>query len=327
MPYRNLNLNILAVDDDPKSLEMLEVFLEAEGHKVRKAADGQKALEMINESKPDMVITDAMMPRLNGFELCRRIKEGRHTSLLPVIIVTALDQKEDRIKGINAGCDDFFSKPFDRLELQARVKTLGRLKRSNDDLERTEEVLKTLANSVEARDGTTGDHCQRLIEMGTDFADYLGLDQRDIDTIAKAGILHDIGKIAVPDAVLLKPGRLNDQEWAFIKTHPVEGERLLKPLRTMQNVLPIVRHHHERFDGSGYPDGLAGVEIPYLARVFQFVDIYDALSSSRPYKEAMSDAETLALMQKETRDGLRDPELMKAFAAFITPVEYSSYVL
>lgn len=305
-------LTILAVDDDPKSLEIIKVFLEAQGHVVYTASNGMDALQVIGDTPFDMVISDVRMPQMDGFELCRRIKENRETSLLPVVLVTALGRKEDRVRGIENGCDDFFTKPFDRLELQARISSLGRLKRYNEDLEHAEEVLKALAYSVEARDVTTGDHCQRLVEMGTLFANYLELDQKDIEGISKAGILHDIGKISVPDAVLLKPGPLNDEEWEIMKAHPVKGEALLKPLRTVQKVLPIVRHHHERWDGRGYPDGLAEEEIPFCARVMALIDVYDALRIKRPYKPALSHQEASKIIVGGAGQHF-DPELVKAF--------------
>ncbi len=312
MIKKDPTLTILAVDDDPKSLEIEKVFLEALGHEVLTTSNGNEALVIIKTHAVDVVITDVMMPVMDGFELCKRIKENRETSLIPVMLVTALGQKEDRIRGIEAGCDDFFTKPFDKLELQARIRTLGRLKQFKEELEHAEEVLKALAFSIEARDGTTGKHCQRLVEMGTAFANHLELDRQDVGAIAKAGILHDLGKIAVPDAVLLKPGPLNDREWAIMKTHPVAGENLLKPLRTTQIILPIVRHHHERWDGKGYPDGLAGEEIPVNARIMALLDVYDALRIKRPYKTPFSHKKACRIIIESAGQHF-DPEVVKAF--------------
>ncbi len=223
---------ILVVDDDPQALEICKVFLESNGHIFFPALNGAEALSLIDIHPFDVVISDVMMPGINGLELCRRIKSDPKTSFLPVVLVTAKGERKDRLRGIEAGCDDFFNKPFDKLEFKARVKSLGRLKRFNEDLEHAEEVLKTLALGVEARDHTTGDHCQRLAVTGAAFARFLQLEQTDIEIIAKAAILHDIGKIAVPDAVLQKNGPLNDEEWKIMRNHPVKGEELLKPLRT-----------------------------------------------------------------------------------------------
>ncbi|MEC7583666.1 MAG: HD domain-containing phosphohydrolase, partial [Planctomycetota bacterium] len=184
------------------------------------------------------------------------------------------------------------------------------------NLDDAERVLESLARSVEAKDGTTGDHCDRLKWGGRAFGAHLGLSEPDIKALERAGILHDIGKVGIPDAVLQKPGKLNSEEWQLMKQHPVIGAELLAPLRTMQRVVPIVRHHHERWDGQGYPDGLAGEEIPLLARVFQLLDAFDALTSERPYKSAMTPEESLATLEKEAAEGKWDPRLLREFQAF-----------
>ena len=236
---------------------------------------------------------------------------------MPIIIVTALQEKEDRIKGIQAGCDDFISKPIDRLELLARVHALGQVKRLNDDLDHAEAVVLSLARAVEAKDHTTGDHCDRLIRLNCAFGKHLGLWDKDISTLERASIVHDVGKIGVPDSILLKPGKLTEAEWEIMRQHPVLGEEICHPLRSLSDVCPIVRHHHEKFNGTGYPDGLIGESIPYPARVFQIIDAFDAMSSERPYKSAFSLEKTIKTLRDETSKGYWDHELMKKFIEFI----------
>jgi putative two-component system response regulator len=258
-----------------------------------------------------------MMPGMDGFEVCRRLKQDEQTRLIPVIFVTALDDRRARLKGIEAGGDDFLTKPFDQLELSARVRSLVRQKRLNEDLDHAEQVLFSIARTVESRDPNTGDHCQRLVEYGRAFGEYLGLSRSEIRDLTWGGYLHDIGKVGIPDAILLKPGRFTLDEWEIMKQHVVIGEQICKPLRTMRGVLPIIRHHHERWDGSGYPDGLKGNEIPLLAQVFQIIDIYDALTSERPYKQALSSAEAIAILEEETAKGWRNPDLVTKFKQFV----------
>jgi putative two-component system response regulator len=259
-----------------------------------------------------------MMPGLDGFEVCQLLKQNEHTRLIPIIFVTALNDRRSRIRGIEVGADDFLSKPFDRVELAARVKSLVRQKRLNEDLDHAEQVLFSIARSIESRDPNTGDHCERLVKLGKAFGEYLNLSRNQIRDLMWGGYLHDIGKVGIPDSVLLKKGKLTPEEWNIMRQHVLIGEKICQPLRSMQGVIPIIRHHHERWDGSGYPDGLIGENIPYLAQVFQIIDIYDALTSERPYKLAFSPEEALAVMQEETAKGWRNPQLMQQFEEFIS---------
>jgi cyclic di-GMP phosphodiesterase len=252
---------------------------------------------------PDVILLDVMMPGMDGFEVCRNLKGGESTRLVPVIIVTALQEKEDRIKGIQAGCDDFISKPIDRLELIARVHALGQVKRLNDDLDHAESVVLSLARAVEAKDTTTGDHCDRLIRLSKAFGEFLGLDPRSISVLERASILHDVGKIGIPDAILLKPGKLTEDEWDIMRTHPVLGVEICHPLKSLSDVCPIIRHHHEKWSGFGYPDGIVGDSIPYLARVFQVLDAFDAMTTERPYKHAFTVEETIETLCDERDRG------------------------
>lgn len=292
-------------------------LLTVEGYSVLEAGNGLQALECIAHNKPDLVLLDVSMPGMDGFEVCRRLKQSESTRLIPVVFVTALDDRRARLRGIEVGGDDFLSKPFDQLQLSARVKSLIHQKRLNEDLDHASEVLFSIARTVESRDPNTGDHCERLAELGQAFGEYLGLSAAQIRDLRWAGYLHDIGKVGIPDRVLLKTGPLSPEERAIMRQHVFIGEEICRPLRTMQGVLPVIRHHHERWDGSGYPDGLVGSEIPLLAQVFQVVDIYDALTNERPYKPAFSMAEAIAILREETQRGWRNPQLLGQFEAFL----------
>ncbi|MGB3492222.1 MAG: HD domain-containing phosphohydrolase [Elainellaceae cyanobacterium] len=312
---------ILVVDDHPSSRMTAVALLSVEGYDVIEADSGVTALESVANLSLDLILLDVMMPGMDGFEVCRRLKEDEQTRLIPVIFITALNDRRSRLRGIEAGGDDFLTKPFDQLELSARVKSLVRQKRLNEDLDHAEQVLLSIASTVESRDPNTGDHCNRLIQRGEAFGKFLKLPRPEIRNLMWGGYLHDIGKVGIPDSVLLKQGKLTRTEWDTMRQHVIIGEQICRPLRTMRGVLPIIRHHHERWDGSGYPDKLTEHEIPYLAQIFQIIDIYDALTSERPYKVAYTPAESLQMLQEETDRGWRNPELMSKFAEFIRLTE------
>jgi putative two-component system response regulator len=284
---------------------------------VSTAEDGEDALQKVAAEAPDLILLDVMMPKLDGYETCRRLKSDSRTILIPVVMVTALTATHERIKGIDAGADDFLSKPYNRLELLTRVRSLLRLKRHTDELDNAETVLFTLALSVEAKDPYTNDHCDRLARFSVALGQRLGLPQEQLKALHRGGILHDLGKIGIPDAILLKPGPLNEVERAVVREHPAIGERICSPLKSLRLVLPIIRHHHERWDGSGYPDGLAGEAIPLTARILQVVDVYDALATVRPYKPAYSHHQACAIMREETAKGWWDSRIVEAFIALV----------
>ena len=312
---------ILVVDDHPSSRMTAVALLSVEGYEVLEAENGKVALESVAETAPDLILLDVMMPDMDGFEVCRRLKQDEHTRLIPVVFVTALNDRRARLRGIESGGDDFLTKPFDQLELSARVKSLIRQKRLNEDLDHAGQVLFSIARTIESRDPNTGDHCDRLVQRGQAFGEYLHLSRYEIRDLMWGAYLHDIGKVGIPDSVLLKQGKLTDDEWLIMRQHVLIGEKICQPLRTMRGALPIIRHHHERWDGSGYPDGLVGHDIPYSAQVFQIIDIYDALTSERPYKLAYSPQQSLDIMNEETRKGWRNPVLMNQFAEFIRSTE------
>ncbi len=307
---------ILVVDDHPASRMTAVALLSVEGYEVLEADSGPAALTCMAGGNPDLILLDVMMPGMDGFEVCRHLKQDEQTRLIPVIFITALNDRRSRLKGIEAGGDDFLTKPFDQLELSARVKSLVNQKRLNEDLDHAEKVLFSIARTIESRDPNTGDHCERLMKRGKDFGEFLDLPRLEVRNLMWGGYLHDIGKLGIPDSVLLKTGGFSPEEWEIMKQHVKIGEQICQPLRTMRGVVPIIRHHHERWDGTGYPDGLKGDDIPFLAQVFQLIDIYDALTSERPYKRAFTHEESLAILAEETTKGWRNPDLVEKFMEF-----------
>ena len=301
---------ILLVDDEPAPRAGLEILLRREGFEVLTVADGATALERCAEFRPDLVLLDIVMPGLDGFEICRRIKAAPETRLTPVVLITGLSAVSDRIQGINAGADDFLSKPIDFNELLARTRSLLRLKTYTDELENAEAVLFSLARSIEARDPTTHGHCERLSEISAMLGSRLGLAADQVTALRRAGVVHDIGKVVVPDAVLMKEGPLTPEEEEILREHPVVGERICSPLKSFRLVLPIIRHHHEKQDGTGYPDGLSGEQIPLTARILQIVDVYDALTTERPYRTALTSAQALDEIADEAGKGWWDPKMV-----------------
>jgi cyclic di-GMP phosphodiesterase len=306
---------VLVVDDVEANVELLKTLLVRDGYSVVTASDGAEALHLVGREHPDLVLMDVLMPKLTGFQVCERIKQDKSTRLIPVVLITALHQREDRIQGINAGADDFLTKPFNPHELKARARSLVRLKRYTDDLDSAESVIMSLALVIEARDACTDGHCHRLARYATALGAALGLGDDDIEALYRGAYLHDIGKIGVPDAVLLKPGRLTAAEYAAVQQHPIIGDRLCGELQSLRRVRPIVRHHHERLDGSGYPDGLTGDAIPLLAQMMGIVDVYDAVTTVRPYKTAMTVEQAFDELMRELTRGWRRRDLVEAFIA------------
>jgi putative two-component system response regulator len=311
--HQSVTGTILVADDQAANRELLDELLTAQGFRVVTVPDGAAAVEELSKTQVDLVLLDVMMPHLNGFEVCQKIKSNPETYLIPVVLITALSDKQDRIEGIKAGADDFLTRPVDRVELLARVGSLLKLKHRTDELERAEAVLFTLAESIEGKDPYTHGHCKRLSNYSARLGEHLGLAENQIIALHRAGVVHDVGKIAVPDAILLKPGKLSEQEWKLMREHPVVGERICTPLKSFRLVLPIIRHHHEKLDGSGYPDGLRGDAIPITARILQIVDVYDALTTERPYKRAFSITDALQTMKEEVAKGWWDPHIFEQF--------------
>jgi len=253
------------------------------------------------------------MGGMSGIELCARLKEDPRFQFVPVLILTAVDDHQSRVAGLAAGADDFFAKPCDFVELRTRVGALLKAKGLLDQLERAEGVLAALGATIEARDPYTGGHCERLAEYAVAVGKALGQSEKALKVLRLGGFLHDLGKIAVPDAILLKPDRLDPEERKAIQAHPVVGAKLVKGLRTLDAVRPIIRHHHERWDGSGYPDGLAGEAIPFGARIMAVVDVYDALCTDRPYRSALPKDEAARVLRREMEAGAWDPRVALTF--------------
>ena len=303
---------VLVVDDGAANRELIEACLAGVECQVRTAADGPSALQAIQTSLPDLVLLDVQMPRMDGYEVCRRIKSQAASRLLPVVMITSLDRTADRVQALEAGADDYMTKPVDRVELVARVLSALRLKGVYDSLDSAEQVIFALAAAVEAKDPYTEAHTQRVADAARRIGRRMGLPECDLDSLYRGGLIHDIGKIGVPDAILLKPGPLDTQEMMAMHLHPIIGENIVAPLRSGAGLLPIIRHHHEHFDGSGYPDRLAGASIPRLARIVSVCDAYDALVNDRPYRQRKSQDEALAIL----RGGAKrqwDPEVVELF--------------
>ena len=306
---------ILVVDDIEGNIVLLRHLLEPEGYDVIAAPDGRVALESIRREHPDLVICDIRMPQEDGFAVCRQVKANPATRLIPIVLMTAISEQDDRVRALDAGADDFLAKPFDPTELSARVRSLMRLKRFTDDLDSAETVLRSLAQMIELRDVYTNGHCERLAAYAATLCARLELDEDDVLALQRGGYFHDIGKIGIPDAILLKPAALSSDEYERMKEHTLIGDRLCGELRTLHGVRSIVRSHHERLDGSGYPDGLRGDAIPLLAQIIGIVDVYDAITTARPYKPALPPEDACEQLRREADRGWRDPALVNVFIA------------
>jgi putative two-component system response regulator len=308
---------ILVADDNEASRELVSALLSAEGYQVLCASSGQQALTRVDGDSIDLALLDVVMPHPTGFEVCQAMKSKPETRLIPVILLTSLNSDADRIHGIMCGADDFLNKPVHKQELLARVHSLLRLKRFTDELDNAEAVLFSLALTIEAKDPYTEGHCDRLSKYSVALGERLGLSEDLRLALRRGGLIHDIGKLAVPEHILLKPGPLTPEERKIMEQHTVVGERICTPLRSFRHVLPIIRHHHEKQDGSGYPDGLKGAQVPLTARILQITDIYDALTTDRPYRKALPLEKALAIMQEEVKRGWWDGSILDEFEAVV----------
>jgi putative two-component system response regulator len=308
---------VLVVDDEEGMRSLLTALLSREGYRVEAAHNGASALAQIASSPPDVILLDVMLPDCTGFEICRRLKREHATRLTPIILVTGLTAREHRIEGMDCGADEFLTKPPDRAELLARVRSLARMKRYTDDLDSAASIITTLAVMIEARDGYGDGHCYRMANYATALGRRLQLDGDDLQALHRGGFLHDIGMLAIPDHILRKAGALEPEEYDLIKSHTVIGDSLCSNLRSLQAVRPIVRHHHERLDGSGYPDRLQGADIPLVAQIMGVVDVFNAVTEQRPYQGAISVSEGVEVLRQQAERGWRRPDIVEEFAAMI----------
>ncbi|MEO7133788.1 MAG: HD domain-containing phosphohydrolase [Vicinamibacterales bacterium] len=306
---------VLVVDDEDANRELLTRLLVRRHYQVcsEPNAAAAQAFLLAADRLPDLILLDIMMPGIDGLSLCRQLKQQPLTRLIPIVLMTGMDTAGQKIEGIEAGADDFLTKPFQLEELAARVASLVRLKRYTDDLESAQSVIISLALTVEARDPYTDGHCQRLAAYAAALGTQAGLPASDIEALERGGYLHDVGKIGVPDAILLKPGPLTRDEYTRMKLHTTIGERLCGDLRSLRSVRGIVRHHHERMDGSGYPDGLKGDAISLTAQIVGLVDAYDAMTTTRPYREARSESAALEELTKDAERGQLNADLVRLF--------------
>jgi len=313
---------ILLVDHVDLNRQLIKGILKAGPYRLLEARSQEEALRILDREPVDLIISEWIVSDWSGnpnsgLEFCRRVKSNRRTHLIPILIVTSVQGIENEVAGLESGADEFLVKPLQPAVLRTRIRSMLRNKRVVDSLEEAETILFALAQTIEQRDKETGNHCQRLAALSVALGSAIGLPDEDLLALHRGGYLHDIGKIAVPDAILFKRGELTGEEWAIMRSHTWKGEEICRPMRSLRPVLPIIRNHHERWDGSGYPDGLKGEDIPLLARILQLADIYDALISRRSYKEAFTVEDAIAQLRREAEIGWRDPELVSVFCEVV----------
>lgn len=311
---------ILLVDAADINRRLLKAILKTGTYRILEATRPSHALLILEQEKVDLIVVDLALPEMGGPDFCRLVKGSRSTQLIPILMTTSVLSAESEIAGIDSGANDFLVKPLRPALVRTRVRSMLRHKALVDSLEQAETILFALAQSVEHRDHSTGLHCERLAAYSLALGRALGLSKADQVALYRGGYLHDIGKVGIPDVILFKRGLLTEQEWQVMRQHTVRGEEICRPMRSLGPVLPIIRNHHERWDGSGYPDGLRGEQIPLLARILQVADIYDALTTARPYKPAFSRTHAIQIMMEEARRGWRDPELIPLFAQAVADV-------
>ena len=305
---------ILIVDDLDLNRRLLKAMLKTAPYHILEAKRPSEAFSIMDREKVDLLIVDQAMPEMSGTDFCALVKNDRRTQLIPVLVTTSVQGVDNEVAGFESGADEFLIKPLHPALVRTRVRSMLRNKALVDSLEEAETILFALAQSVEHRDRYTGLHCERLATYGIALAQALGLSRREQQALYRGGYLHDIGKIVIPDSILFKKGLLTEEEWQIMRQHTIRGEEICRPMKTLAPVLPIIRSHHERWDGTGYPDRLAGEDIPLLARILQVADIYDALTTARPYKPAFPHEHAIEMMLEESRRGWRDPELVPLFA-------------
>jgi putative two-component system response regulator len=319
-----MTATVLVVDADPSNCADWEALLLSQGCDVIAARSGESALTICPNLQPDLVLLNDSLPDIHGLEVCRRLKADPRNRLTPVVLVTATDNAFFASKAREAGADDFWGLPPTAWEALSRVQSLLQLKTYID--EQAESVIYSLACTIEARDPFDGGHGARVSSHAVRFGKSLGLSQGDLETLRIGGLIHDIGKIGISDAILSKPGPLDSEETKIVQQHTIVGEQICAPLKTLRHVLPLIRHHHERMNGTGYPDGLQGEQIPLTVRILHIVDICDALTSDRSYRKILSLPNALAVLYEEADRGWLDEALVRQYASLVVGSESSAHL-
>lgn len=305
--------SILVLDGNEMSRRFTKATLKNDSYRIRECRTASEAMEVLQTENVDVIVLDLMLPEMSGPQFCHWLKSNRKTQFIPTLMLTSIKGIENEITGLASGAEEYLIKPVLPTVLRARIRVMLRLKALIDSLEEAETILFSVALAVERRDKNTGLHCERLASYSVMMGEAMGLSPLELTALYRGGFLHDIGKISVPDEILFKKGQLTPGEWEVMRKHTLQGEEICRPMKSLAPVLPIIRNHHEKWDGTGYPDGLKAEEIPLLARILQTVDIYDALTTARPYKRALTPEEALLIMQQEVEKGWRDPVLTKLF--------------
>jgi putative two-component system response regulator len=326
--YRESNTSsmILIVDDEYAGRETLQSILEGEGYQLEMAENGLQAIEKAKQLLPDVILLDVMMPGMTGFEVCERIRNDPEIAEIPIIVLTALDDRESLLTALKAGADDFISKPFDRYELRARLLGITRLNRYQKLLQERlklqeanaqllaayEATIEGWSHAMDLRDRETDGHSRRVAEWTVKMAKRFGMSEEQIMHLRRGALLHDMGKIGIPDPILHKTGKLSAEEWTTMRRHPQLAYDMLFRVEYLRPALDIPYCHHEKWDGTGYPRELKGEEIPIAARLFAIVDVWDALTSDRPYRPAWKNEQALAYIREQSGKHF-DPQVVELF--------------
>ncbi len=313
---------IIIVDDFADTISLIKAYFIGSKHQFYSANNGKAAIKIINEKNPDLILLDVMMPGMSGFQVAQSLKEKEETKSIPVLMITGLEDNKSRAKCFEMGLE-YLTKPFNFYDLRMRVNTLLQLTSYKNQLKSAEELIFKLALIAEAKDSYEKGNRQKLASYSTDFAYELGLTDKNVKDIAKGAILHSVGKIEIDDRILSKPGPLTDDEFETIKTYPVAGENICRPLESLKDVLPIIRNHKEKYDGSGYPDKLSGDKIPVLARLVSIADSFNALTTDRPYRKALTKEDAFLTMDQEVEHEKLDPKIYKEFKHIFSNKEIS----
>jgi putative two-component system response regulator len=306
---------VLVADSDEREAVLLAELLSNAGYLVDLTRDGSSVLAALSTQPPDVLLVDMNLPGQSGIEVCRRVRQNSTTRLLPIILMGAAGAHEHRVEGLEAGADEVLARPVNSRELLARARSLLRMKQYTDDLDSASAILTTLASMIEGRDGNAAGHCSRMANYATSVGRTLGVSETEQQVLYRGAFLHDVGMLAISDFVLRKPGPLSVEEYELVKSHTILGDELCANLRSLQAVRPIVRWHHERLDGSGYPDGLRGDQIPINAQIVGIVDVFEAVTNERPYQHKRTAEEAFGTLHEEVARGWRRADLVDAFAA------------